>query len=50
MASWMEEFGGFNPHPSLTVNADAVDRATVELRARLREAIPSSIRATPVRC
>jgi glutamate/tyrosine decarboxylase-like PLP-dependent enzyme len=40
MASWMEEFGGFNPHPSLTVNADAVDRATVELRARLRESYP----------
>jgi hypothetical protein len=33
MAGWMDEFGGLSPHPSLTVDADAVERATVELRA-----------------
>ena len=40
MAHWMEEYGGFRPHPSLDVDADALERATGELRARLRDNYP----------
>jgi glutamate/tyrosine decarboxylase-like PLP-dependent enzyme len=40
MARWMDEYGGFRPHPSLDVEADVLERATEELRARLRENYP----------
>src|SRR6266540_1637944 len=40
MARWMEEFGGFSPHPSLDVEVDALERATAELRTRLRDNYP----------
>ncbi|WP_407691291.1 pyridoxal phosphate-dependent decarboxylase family protein [Saccharopolyspora mangrovi] len=36
----MSEYGGFAPHPSLDVEADALEQATAELRARLRDNYP----------
>src|SRR5438445_11707254 len=40
MADWMDEYGGFSPHPSLDVEVGALERATEELRTRLRENYP----------
>jgi glutamate/tyrosine decarboxylase-like PLP-dependent enzyme len=40
MARWMEEYGAFRPHPSLAVDAAALDQAAAELRARLRDNYP----------
>ena len=40
MAQWMGEYGEFSPHPSLDVEVDALERATEELRTRLRENYP----------
>jgi glutamate/tyrosine decarboxylase-like PLP-dependent enzyme len=39
-ARWMREFGDFAPHASLDVPVDVLERATGELRARLRENYP----------
>jgi glutamate/tyrosine decarboxylase-like PLP-dependent enzyme len=40
MAAWMEEYGGYAPHPSLDVEVDALERAAEELRTRLRDNYP----------
>lgn len=40
LARWMGEFGDFAPHPSLAVEVGALERATAELRARLRDNYP----------
>ena len=40
MAGWMDEYGGYRPHPSLDVDVDALERATAELRTRLRDNYP----------
>ncbi|TDC80994.1 aminotransferase class V-fold PLP-dependent enzyme [Micromonospora sp. KC606] len=40
MARWMDEYGGFSPHPALDVEVGALERATDELRTRLRENYP----------
>jgi glutamate/tyrosine decarboxylase-like PLP-dependent enzyme len=40
MARWMEEFGAFTPHSSLTVTDEALARSTAQLRDRLRENYP----------
>jgi hypothetical protein len=40
VARWMAEFGDFDPHPSLDVPIDALERATGELRTRLRANYP----------
>jgi glutamate/tyrosine decarboxylase-like PLP-dependent enzyme len=40
MTAWMDEYGPFAPHPSLTVDGNRLDDATAELRRRLRENYP----------
>jgi glutamate/tyrosine decarboxylase-like PLP-dependent enzyme len=40
MARWMDEYGGFSPHPSLDVELGALERAAEELRTRLRDNYP----------
>ncbi|HEY6798624.1 MAG TPA: aminotransferase class V-fold PLP-dependent enzyme [Kineosporiaceae bacterium] len=40
LAGWMSEYGDFMPHPSLAVDLADVERATAELRARLRDNYP----------
>ncbi|RVX40004.1 glutamate/tyrosine decarboxylase-like PLP-dependent enzyme [Nonomuraea polychroma] len=40
MARWMDEYGDFSPHPSLDVEVGRLERATEELRARLRDNYP----------
>ena len=40
MRSWMDEFGAFDPHPSLSVDADELQRAATALRERLRDNYP----------
>jgi glutamate/tyrosine decarboxylase-like PLP-dependent enzyme len=40
MSGWMAEYGEFVPHPSLDIQVGALERATEELRARLRDNYP----------
>jgi glutamate/tyrosine decarboxylase-like PLP-dependent enzyme len=40
MARWMDEYGGFSPHPSLDIELSELERATGELRERLRDNYP----------
>ena len=40
ISEWMAEYGEFEPHPSLDVPADALERADGELHRRLRENYP----------
>jgi glutamate/tyrosine decarboxylase-like PLP-dependent enzyme len=40
ISAWMAQFGPFDPHPSLDVELDALQRATGELRSRLRDNYP----------
>ncbi len=40
MARWMDEYGGFSPHPSLDVELGELERAAEELRTRLRDNYP----------
>jgi hypothetical protein len=40
ISQWMAEYGEFEPHPSLGVPADDLERATGELHRRLRENYP----------
>jgi hypothetical protein len=40
ISRWMAEYGTFNPHPSQDVEVDALERATAELRTRLRDNYP----------
>ncbi|MEH1124190.1 pyridoxal phosphate-dependent decarboxylase family protein [Micromonospora sp. CPCC 206061] len=40
MTSWMAEYGGFTPHPSLDIEVDALERAGEQLRSRLRDNYP----------
>jgi glutamate/tyrosine decarboxylase-like PLP-dependent enzyme len=40
MSAWMAQFGPFDAHPSLDVELGALQRATGELRSRLRDNYP----------
>jgi glutamate/tyrosine decarboxylase-like PLP-dependent enzyme len=40
MGAWMGEYGPFTPHPSLDVSRSALERASADLRARLRDNYP----------
>jgi glutamate/tyrosine decarboxylase-like PLP-dependent enzyme len=40
MSRWMDEYGGYSPHPSLDVEVGALEQATEELRERLRDNYP----------
>ncbi|MFI5952205.1 pyridoxal phosphate-dependent decarboxylase family protein [Cryptosporangium sp. NPDC051539] len=40
VTDWMDEFGPYQPHPSLDVSAERMTRATDELHARLRDNYP----------
>src|SRR5919112_2631994 len=40
MARWMDEYGGFRPHPSLDVEVGALHQATGLLHERLRDNYP----------
>jgi glutamate/tyrosine decarboxylase-like PLP-dependent enzyme len=40
IGDWMGEYGAFSPHPSLGVGRAALEEASAELRARLRDNYP----------